>query len=122
MTVRLNATKAASHPGGELVDFKVNPAWFGFHRINEEYAMTTDTEKPVLIATITIDGQLFHLMIDGNHRHFKAHKLGIETIKARVFSVAETFDFLQVWNEAQLRRMKKSARELGLLPKKRKRA
>src|SRR5438132_13949408 len=43
--------------------------WIGpFIDINEDYIERTNIGKPVIFATIILDGQLQELLIDGNHR------------------------------------------------------
>jgi len=46
---------------------------------NENYALSTDVDKPCIIVELNDKKQK---LIDGNHRLFKAHKLGIQTISA----------------------------------------
>lgn len=61
----------------------------GFDR---SYAMTTDLNVPVIVATITCPaGQdAGPLLIDGCHRLYKAHATGREHIPALVLTAAET--------------------------------
>ncbi len=46
-------------------------------RVDEEYAMTTDVTKPLVIAQLS---DKIDKLIDGNHRLYKAHKTGMQTI------------------------------------------
>ena len=56
-----------------------------------EYAMTTDLDDPVIIATITADGEpAGPLLIDGCHRLYKAAQLGREHLPSLVLTPAET--------------------------------
>ena len=56
------------------------------------YAMTTDLDDPVIIASITAagDGPPAPLLIDGCHRLYKAARLGREHIPAFVLTAEET--------------------------------
>lgn len=44
---------------------------------NESYALSTNIEEPCIVVELNDDKQK---LIDGNHRLFKAHKLGKQTI------------------------------------------
>jgi hypothetical protein len=53
--------------------------------------MTTDLEKPVLIAILRGgEDRRFPLIIDGTHRVYKAHASGVETLPALVLNEAES--------------------------------
>jgi len=56
------------------------------------YAMTTDLDDPVIIASITADGDgpPAPLLIDGCHRLYKAARLGREHLPCLLLTAAET--------------------------------
>jgi hypothetical protein len=55
-------------------------ALFGPRHLNHDYAMTTDLDDPVIVATLTnSDGERFPLVIDGTHRIYKAYTTGVAT-------------------------------------------
>ena len=61
-----------------------------------EYAMTTNTDEPVILATLADDsGQLTPLLIDGCHRLYKAAVTGRAEIPAFVLTAAETLSIQQ---------------------------
>jgi hypothetical protein len=66
-----------------------------------QYAMTTDLDKPVIIASVTADGtgQPYPLLIDGCHRLYKAAVTGRTELRALVLTAAET---LSIRHEAVL--------------------
>jgi hypothetical protein len=56
-----------------------------------EYAMTTDLDDPVIIASVTVPGELpAPLLIDGCHRLYKAARLGREHLPSLVLTAEET--------------------------------
>ena len=57
-----------------------------------DYALTTDPDDPVIIASITAtgSGQPAPLLIDGCHRLYKAARLGREHLPSLVLTAAET--------------------------------
>ena len=56
-----------------------------------DYAMTTDLDDPVIIASITVAGEPpTPLLIDGCHRLYKAARLGREHLPSLVLTAAET--------------------------------
>ena len=57
-----------------------------------EYAMTTDLDEPVIIATLTSPAgeAAGPLLIDGCHRLYKAARLGREHLPSFVLTAAET--------------------------------
>jgi len=56
-----------------------------------EYAMTTDPDEPVILATLAgASGELTPLLIDGCHRLYKAAVTGRAKIPAFVLTAAET--------------------------------
>jgi hypothetical protein len=66
-------------------------ALFGPRYLNRDYAMTTDLEDPLIVATLTGgEGERFPLVIDGTNRLYKAHVLGIGTLPALVLDEAES--------------------------------
>lgn len=53
--------------------------------------MGTDLSQPVIIATLTPAGQPpAALLIDGTHRLYKAHALGVAELPCWVLTAAET--------------------------------
>jgi hypothetical protein len=67
--------------------FDVSPedgiALFAPRYLNHDYAMTTDLDNPVLIATLRGDEDRgYPLLIDGTHRIYKAFTLGLERLPA----------------------------------------
>jgi hypothetical protein len=66
-----------------------------------QYAMTTDLDKPVIIASVTADGtgQPYPLLINGCHRLYKAAVTGRPELPALVLTAAET---LSIRHEAVL--------------------
>ena len=63
---------------------------------NEEYVMTTDISKPLIIVNIT---ENIDKLIDGNHRLQKALKLGVRVIDAYYLSFEEHRDYIVDFNE-----------------------
>jgi hypothetical protein len=59
---------------------------------NPDYALTTDLDDPVIIASITAagNGPPAPLLIDGCHRLYKAARLGREHLPCLVLTAAET--------------------------------
>ena len=59
---------------------------------NPDYALTTDLDDPVIIASITADGDgpPAPLLIDGCHRLYKAARLGREHLPCLLLTAAET--------------------------------
>lgn len=57
-----------------------------------QYAMTTDLDEPLIIASVTADGtgQPYPLLIDGCHRLYKAARLGREHLPSLVLTTEET--------------------------------
>jgi len=57
-----------------------------------DYALTTDLDDPLIIASITAasDGEPAPLLIDGCHRLYKAARLGREHLPSLVLTAAET--------------------------------
>lgn len=80
----------ASFFGLDITD-EHSVALFAPRYLNRDYAMTTDLEDPVIVATLTGgEGERFPLVIDGTHRIYKAHVLGIGTLPALVLNEAES--------------------------------
>ena len=57
-----------------------------------QYAMTTDLDEPLIIASVTADGTgpPSPLLIDGCHRLYKAARLGREHLPSLVLTLEET--------------------------------
>jgi hypothetical protein len=62
-----------------------------------QYAMGTDLDNPLIIASVTTDGTgpPYPLLIDGCHRLYKAARLGREQLPCFVLTVAETLAIRQ---------------------------
>ena len=59
--------------------------------LDQEHAMTTDLNEPVLMATMQNEaGQAFPLLIDGTHRLYRAYAEGVAELPAYVLDVDET--------------------------------
>jgi hypothetical protein len=66
-------------------------ALFAPRRLDHDYAMTTDLNDPVLVATLTSgEGERFPLVIDGTHRIYRAYVEGVPTLPALVLDEAES--------------------------------
>jgi hypothetical protein len=66
-------------------------ALFGPRYLDRDYAMTTDLDAPVVVATLTgSECERFPLVIDGTHRIYKAHVLGVPELPALVLDEAES--------------------------------
>lgn len=59
--------------------------------LDRGYAMTTNLDDPIIIATLQgNEGQSFPLLIDGTHRVYKAHVLGVHKLSAFVLDERES--------------------------------
>jgi len=58
--------------------------------LNRDYAMGTDLTKPVIVATLEVDGEPTALFLDGVHRLYRAWREGVAHLPAYVLTVAET--------------------------------
>lgn len=66
-------------------------ALFGPRYLDRDYAMTTDLEDPVIVATLTSsEGERFPLVIDGTHRIYRAYVEGVSTLPALVLDETES--------------------------------
>jgi hypothetical protein len=66
-------------------------ALFAPKYLDPDYAMTTDLDEPVLIATLRgNEDRQFPLLIDGTHRIYKAHALGTASLPAYVLDEDES--------------------------------
>jgi hypothetical protein len=66
-------------------------ALFAPRYLDPDYAMTTDLDDPVLVATLRSgDGKLFPMVIDGTHRIFKAYQQDVETLPCLVLDEEES--------------------------------
>lgn len=64
---------------------------FGPRNLDRGYAMTSDLDEPLLIATLrSRDSEEFPLLIDGTHRLYRACVEHLPELQARVLSVEET--------------------------------
>lgn len=57
---------------------------------NAGYAMQTNLDKPVIIATMQFDGNPALLLIDGVHRMYRAMIEGLSTLPAYILTADET--------------------------------
>jgi len=71
--------------------FKENP-FYG----NEQYAMDTDISVPLIVVELKKGKEK---LIDGNHRLFKANKLGYKTISAHYLSENEHKKYIVEYDE-----------------------
>jgi hypothetical protein len=91
-----------------------NPAWVGPNiDIDEEHIEQSDPGRPVLFATLVLDGRPAHLLIDGNHRVLKAlrHRLEVQAI---YLDLADTLKILQ-GPVHEIEQMRREGQRLGLL-------
>jgi len=58
--------------------------------LDREYAMATDLTKPVIVASLEVDGEPTALFIDGVHRLYRAWRESVASLPAYVLTVAET--------------------------------
>lgn len=69
---------------------------FGPRDLDVDYALTTDLNEPVLIATMRNKaGGEFPLLIDGAHRLYRAYGEGVEKLPAYVLTADETVTIRQ---------------------------
>ena len=80
--------RADLRPGGPHTISLIGPG----PDFDPEYAMGTDLDEPVIIATITSPAgePAGPLLIDGCHRLYKAARLGREHLPSFVLTAAET--------------------------------
>ena len=66
-------------------------SFFSPRNLDRDYAMTTDLDDPLLVATLQNSrGKLFSLLIDGTHRLYKAYKQGVLVLPAYVLDEEES--------------------------------
>lgn len=65
-----------------------------FTYVDKRHAATTDLSKPIIFATIEINGSLASILIDGNHRLEKALTENVKEIPAIILSKDETDSIL----------------------------
>lgn len=78
-------------PNGEV---EVSSKWLDKIRLDKEAAMNSKSENPVFIAQIHTAQGLKPLLIDGNHRMYKAAQEGKKTIPAYIFSPEQTVSLM----------------------------
>jgi hypothetical protein len=91
-----------------------NPAWVGPDiDIDEEHIEQSDPSRPVLFATVILQGRPVQLLIDGNHRVLKAlrHRLEVLTIH---LDLADTLKVMQ-GPAREIEQMRLDGNRLGLL-------
>lgn len=116
MFYRFNVWRAAEIlENSEVVQISASLNWNFFHRTDEKYAMTTDISQPVFIAQIFINGEISNLMIDGNHRNFRACKEGVAKIPAKILTVEQSFEIMSCFYgaEKQLMKLRREAKKAG---------
>jgi hypothetical protein len=62
----------------------------GFVKINKQHAETVDLQKPVLLGVVRMSGQEGVILLDGNHRVYKAKQEGITQLPAYVLELDQT--------------------------------
>lgn len=64
---------------------------FSVQDLDRDYAMTTDLDEPVFVATLRSSlSKQFPLLIDGTHRLYKAYVRGVEVLPAYVLDAEES--------------------------------
>jgi hypothetical protein len=59
--------------------------------LDRDYAMTTDLDEPVIVATVrTSEHGELRLLIDGTHRLYKAHVQGVAELPAYMLNAEES--------------------------------
>src|SRR5260370_22603325 len=77
--------------GLDVIGNEGSASLFKAARLDREYAMTTDLEKPVIIAQLrNTSGESFHLLIDVIHRLYRAYAERVDQLPAYVLSVEES--------------------------------
>lgn len=72
-----------------------NRLTMGLIAINEDHAPNVNTATPIIVATLLIDGEESHVLIDGNHRVFKALYIeGKTELPTIVLSPEETLSIM----------------------------
>ena len=81
--------RAAPRPGGSTHTVPLIGPGPDF---DPQYAMTTDLDEPLIIASVTTDGtgQPCPVLIDGCHGLYKAARLGREHLPSLVLTTEET--------------------------------
>lgn len=74
-------------------DIDVKGKYYSFISVNEEHMPNVELSEPVILAEIAPNN--FNL-IDGRHRIEKAHRMGIETIKAYKVNAIYLPDFIVI--------------------------
>lgn len=97
-----------------------DPSWIALiTRIDKKYAMKTDYTKSVLFATIILENsegkpQLYRILIDGNHRIYRALQEKIVAVPTITLSFVDTLEILTSLPKV-LRTMRQQGKVLGLL-------
>jgi hypothetical protein len=75
-------------------EIPVSPKWIDKIKVDPEAAMESDSKNPVFIAQVHSSHGLKPLLIDGNHRMYKAVQKGKNSIDAYIFSPEQTKDLM----------------------------
>jgi hypothetical protein len=116
---RFNVTKALRLASNRAkyspVIRRPTPDWIGpFIEVDASYAERSDSNAPVLFATVIQHGQPWRLLIDGNHRVVKALQQQTE-VAVLALDLGDTLQVLSA-PPAMIELMKRDGRSLGLLP------
>ena len=111
--IYFNVTKAEKISNeNEITTVKPDSRYSPLIRVDEEYSKGTDTNKPIIFATILIDGKENAILIDGHHRNRKAVSLNMEEIPAKVLSLKQTMMIIEKDSRGQIySEMKKHFKE-----------
>lgn len=71
--------------------------WSKGINIDRKAAMKSESDKPVIIATLPLDVGQRHLLIDGHHRMYKACANGKETLPAHILSPEDTLKYMETY-------------------------
>lgn len=87
----VNVLPTARFYGLDTIEGDEARSLFSPMRLDREYAMTTDIDTPVLVATaLNEDGHDYHLLIDGIHRLYRAYTEGAEELPAYFLTLKES--------------------------------
>jgi len=71
-------------------------------KINEEYAQSVDLKEPVILGWVYLEGQWYHILIDGNHRLHKAIQLKRKKLPAYLLTKEENYQILEGFEKERL--------------------
>lgn len=75
-------------------EVEVSPKWLDKIRLDKEAALASKSDNPVFIAQVHSPQGLKPLLIDGNHRMYKAVHEGKKTIPAYIFTPEQTLSLM----------------------------